>query len=234
MEFVVALLLVICYGLASYLAWAQRTPIYLIALAAGHLSALASPIWRLLYGVRFSPNLEQVQLLLGQPIPVSVLLGSGWYYPLPALVVLFLFRSHWWFPGTLSSLLTLVVFLVYHLLIEMFGLRTRTWGYTATALPFGLSAPLLGALMASLISYAMLYVLLTAQRFSWQSMLLIVLPAALGLSLLIYGLLGAPFWVALLLGGPDWVLSIGMLTCLGLLLWAGQIITAGLSRLREA
>jgi hypothetical protein len=232
MEFAATLLLVICYGLAIYLAWAQRAPIYLIALGAGHLSALASPLWRLLYGVRFSPGLETIQTLLGQPIPLGVLLGSGWYYPLPALLVLFLFGARWWFPGRVTSLMTLLIFLLYHLLIETIGLRTRTWSYDAPPLPLGLSAPLLSALMAGLISYGLLYALLAAHRFSWQGLLVSVLPAALALSLLIYGLLGAPLWMALLLSGPPWVLSLGMLASLGLLIWVGQIITAGLSRVQ--
>jgi hypothetical protein len=62
-------------------------------------------------------------------------------------------------------------------------------------------------------------------------MLLAVLPAALLLSLLVHGLLGAPLWIALLLDGQQWAVLAGMLSTVVLLVWAAQIITAGIRRL---
>lgn len=231
MEFAATLLLIVCYGTGGYLAWAQRTPLYLFAILAGHVGALASPLWRVLYGISYRLDLPTVLTLLGQPIPLPVLIGAGWYYTLPAMIVIFLFVTRWWFPGTLTSGLTYLVFLGYHLLIETLGLRTQTWAYDGAALPFGISAPLLAALMAGLISYGLLYVLLAVRRFAWPSMLLALLPSVLLLSLLVYGLLGAPLWVTLLLDGQDWAVAIGMATTLTLLAWAGWIITGGISRL---
>jgi hypothetical protein len=231
MELAATLLLIICYGLGGYLAWAQRTPLYLLALVAGHLGSLASPLWRVLYGVRYSLDLPTVETLLGQPVPLPVVLGSGWYYPLPALVVFFLFSTRWWFPGTVTGVLTYLIFLLYHLLIETIGLRTNTWSYFGLDLPLGFSAPLLAAIMAGLVSYGMLYTLLAVHRFAWGSLALAVLPSILALSLLVYGLLGAPLWIALLLEGEAWAVAVGMAVTLALLLWAGQIITGGIKRL---
>ncbi|PDW02867.1 hypothetical protein [Candidatus Viridilinea mediisalina] len=232
MEIVAILLLLICYGLAAYLAWLQRTPLYLLALGAGHLSALALPLWHMLYGARLSAGFEQAQQLLAQAIPMGVILGSGWYYPLPAIIVLLLWRTRWWFPGYLAGFITFFIFSLYHLVLETIGLRTRTWSYEAGLLPWGLTAPLLHAFMAAVISYGLLYVLLATNRFSWQSLLVLVLPAGLGLSLLVHGLLGAPFWVALIVGGPAWMAQVGLFTSLALLLWASQIITSGFNRLQ--
>lgn len=231
MQVAATLLLIVCYGLGGYLAWAQRTPLYLFALVAGHLGALASPLWRVLYGINYNLDLPMVQTLLGQPVPWPVVLGSGWYYTLPALVVFFLFSTRWWFPGALTGVLTYLIFLLYHLLIETLGLRTQTWAYSAIELPLGFSAPLLAAIMAGLISYGVLYTLLAVHRFAWPSMLLAILPAVLATSLLVYGLLGAPLWIALLLEGAAWAVVAGLLTCVVLLVWAGQIITGGISRL---
>lgn len=166
MELAATLLLIVCYGAAGYLAWAQRTPLYLLALISGHLGALISPLWRVLYGVSYSLDLPTVQTLLGQPVPWPVILGSGWYYTLPALVVFFLFSTRWWFPGAITGVLTYMTFLLYHLLIEAVGLRSRAWSYGEISLPLGFSAPLLAALMASLISYGVLYALLAAHRFA--------------------------------------------------------------------
>jgi hypothetical protein len=231
MVFATALLLIICYGLAGYLGWLQRTPLYLFALAAGHLSALASPLWRTLYGIEYNPAFSSVETLLGQAVPLPVVLGAGWYYPLPALVVFYLASTRWWFPGALTGVLTYLIFLLYHLLIETIGLRTQAWGYEVMVLPLGLSTPLLAAIMGGLISYGLLYVLLAVGRSTWPSMLLAVLPAPTLLSLLILGLLGAPLWIARLLDGQDWAVLAGMLSTIVLLVWAAQIITAGIKRL---
>lgn len=227
------LLLVACYALAMYLTWAQRTPIYLLALVSGHLSAFASPLWQLLYNVRYSEALSAVRYLIGQPIPLPVLLGAGWFYPLPALLVFFLYRVRWWFPGTLTGLLTYFVFLLYHLLIEALGVRSSTWIYDGAALSFDLPPLLLSAIMAALISLGLLYTLISTWRYAGLSMLLAVLPATLLLSLIIHGLLGAPLWVALLLDAQPWAAAIGLLSSLALLGWAIQIMTYGFSRLER-
>lgn len=231
MAFLAALLLIICYALAAYLGWLERTPLYLFAILAGHLSSLASPLWRLLYNVSYNLDLDTVQTLLGQSVPLPVVLGAGWYYPLPALVVFYLYTARWWFPGALSGLLTYLVFLLYYLLIEALGLRTNVWDYRSDVLPLGLSAPLLAALMAGLVAYGLLYTLLAVQRMSWSSMLLSLLPAPLALSLLVNGLLGAPLWLALLLDAQPWMVLVGLLSALGLLVWAVQIVTGGIQRL---
>lgn len=231
MELAAILLTVIVYGLAGYLWWQQRSPIYLFALLSGHLSALASPLWRLLYGVTYSSGLDTIQAILGQPIPQTVLIAAAWYYPLPALVVLFLYQTRWWFPGLITGLLTFLVFLLYHLLIETLGLRNSLWSYRGLALPLGLSSPIFSALMSGLVSYGLLYVLLAVYRYAWLSMALAMLPAALVLSLGVHGLLGAPLWVALLLQGAPWMVTIGMLSAIALLLWAVSIITGGIRRL---
>ncbi len=228
MELATTLLLILCYGLAAYLAWSDGTPVYLATLVAGHISSLASPLWRVLYGINYDLNLTLVQTLLGQSVPLPVLIGAGWYYPLPALVVYYLYVTRWWFPTVLTGVITYLTLLLYYLLIESFGLRAHIWAYSTTRLPLGLSAPLLAALMSALIAYGLLYVVLLTHRSTWQSMLLLILPAPLLLSLLIHGLLGAPLWIALLLNGQPWIVLAGLFSTLALLAWAGQIITRGI------
>lgn len=230
MQTAAILLLIICYGAAGYLAWQQRTPIYLLALAAGHLSALASPLWQLIYGVSYGVSLEAVQATISQPAPAALILAAGWHYPLPAMLVLYLYMTRWWFPGSITGLLTYLIFLLYHLLIELVGLRARLWSYRDMALPLGVPSPLVAAIMAGLISYAFLYVLLATYRYARLSMALAVVPAALLISLLIHGVLGAPLWIALVLNGAAWAVGLGTVSALALLLWAIQIVTGGISR----
>ena len=121
MQVLAALLLLVCYGLAGYLGYLQRTPLYLLTMVAGHIGALASPLWRVLYGIRYSLDMATVQTLLDQAIPTTVLLGAGWYYPLPALIVFYLYSTRWWFPGAVTGLLTYLIFVLYHLLHFTFG-----------------------------------------------------------------------------------------------------------------
>jgi hypothetical protein len=123
-----------------------------------------------------------------------------------------------------------MIFLLYHLLIELVGLRANLWSYREAALPMGLPSPLLSAIMAGLISYAALYVLLSTYRYAWLSMALAIIPSVLLISLLIHGLLGAPLWIALALNGASWTVGLGAISALALLLWAIQIITGGLRR----
>jgi hypothetical protein len=228
METAAIALLAICYGIASYIAWRQRSPIYLLALVAGHLSALASPLWRLLYGVSYGVSLHSVQAAIIQPVPSALFLAAGWHYTLPAMLVLYLYLARWWFPGGITGTLTYLIFLLYHLLIELVGLRANLWSYPEIALPLGIPSPLLAAMMAGLISYATLYALLSTYRYAWVSMALVVIPSVLLISLLIHGLLGAPLWIALALNGESWAVRLGTISALILLLWAVQIITRGI------
>jgi hypothetical protein len=228
METAAIVLLIICYGIAGYLGWRQRSPIYLLVIVAGHLSALASPLWRLLYGASYGVSLNSLQAAIAQPIPSWLILAAGWHYPLPAMLVLYLYVTRWWFPGRITGFLTYVIFLLYHLLIELVGMRASLWSYRATTLPLGLPSPLLAAIMAGLISYATLYILLSTYRYAWLSMAFAIIPSVLLVSLLIHGLLGAPLWIALVLNGASWAVGLGTISALALLLWAIQIITGGI------
>ncbi len=226
-------LLIICYCTAGYLAWRQQSPIYLLVIVSGHLSALAAPLWRLLYGVNSGVSLGSVLAALTQPAPMPLILVAGWHYPLPAMLVFYLYLTRWWFPGSISGTLTYLIFLFYHLLIELVGLRTSLWSYREISLPMGLPSPLLAAVMAGLISYATLYVLLSTYRYAWFSMAMVIIPSVLLVSVLTHGLLGAPLWIALALNGANWAMTIGTISALALLLWAIQIITGGIRRVDE-
>lgn len=231
MEGFALLVAVVCYGLAGYLWWRLRTPVYLFTLVSGHVGALASPLWAILYNIVYRPDLESLATLFGRPLLRNQFIASSWYYTLPAMIVLFLYQSRWWFPGYFSGLLTYIVLLLYHLILETLGLRTNIWTYTTSTLPFSVSNALISAMMAALVSLGLLYVLLLTYRYAPISLLLTLLPATLVLSLLVHGLIGAPLWLALLLPmarDQFWVVSIGLVSTLALLAWAIHIVTNGL------
>ncbi|MBP1467693.1 hypothetical protein EYB53_018405 [Candidatus Chloroploca sp. M-50] len=233
-EFLTILLLLIWYAAIGYFSWTQRTPIYFFTLLAGHVSALVIPLWSFAYGLEYRLDVVTVQILAAEPVPLGIMLSSAWLIPLPALAVFTLYRFRWWFPGQVTGLLTYLVFLLYHLLIEVAGMRLGFWSYASNGgLPLGLSASVLAAMMASLISYGLLYLLLVVQRFAWTSMLIALLPAILGLSLLMYGVLGAPLWLALVLDGADWTITAGLASTLLFLVWGWQIITRGIGQTEQ-
>lgn len=232
MEAIAVLMALVWYGLAIYLWWNQQRPIFFVALVAGHFSSLTAPLWSLLYPAIYRPNLETLFTLFGQPVPTAQFMAAAWFYPLPALLVLYLYSIHWWFAGYLTALLTYAAFLFYHTILESIGLRMGLWSYSgAAALPLGISHALLSTLMSALISLAFLYVLLLARRSSLPGLLLALLPAPLLLNLLVRGLLGAPLWISQRLDDPSWIVTIGTVSTLGLLIWAIHIVARGLSRI---
>lgn len=231
MPVLIVLLTFAVYGLGVYLWWRENTPIYLIALLAGQLGTLLAPLWQILYRFNYNPDYGKLIGYLGQELPSIVLFG-GWFLVLPALVIFYLHRERWWFPGYTTGLLTFVVFVVYYLLLETIGVRLRMWSYdSALALPLGLPFTLLSALMNGLVSLGTLSLLLLTRRYAMMSLLTILLPTPLVLSLFVNGLLGAPLYTVLLLQSQlnlasGWANAIGGLGTLGLLIWSTHTVAS--------
>ena len=252
MDLGIILLTLSVYGMACYLWWRERSPNYLIALLAGHLGSLLSPLWQALYGFIYTLRSPALYTLLGHPLPRTVFLGA-WTIMLPSLAIFYLFRHRWWFSGYTTSLMTFVLFVLYHLMVEMLGIRSGWWCYTGQSalpfglplvplaqasggcadplLPFGLPVAFLAALMNGLVSLGALSALLLTHRYAWTSLVLILLPIPLLLSLFVHGLLGAPLYAALLLGAQSsWAGAIGLLGTLGLLVWGAHIVAGSLTQ----
>src|SRR5262245_66337038 len=98
MQLGVILLTMGAYGLAIFLWWREGTPNYLVALIAGSLMTLLSPLWQSLYGFAYDNQLTPLFTLLGRPLPRTVFL-AGWTIMLPPLIIFYLFRHRWWLSG---------------------------------------------------------------------------------------------------------------------------------------
>jgi hypothetical protein len=235
---------VIMYALAIFLWWREHTPNYFVALLAGNLAVLLSPFWQALYVFSYNEDfpilyrigsvggIQALARLQAFGLPRPVFLG-GWLIMLAPLAIFYLYRHRWWFPGYLTSLLTFILFVLYHLLIETIGLRQGWWNYNGGALPLGLGKPLLAALMNGLVSLAALAALLLTRRYSLGSLLAILLPIPLALCLLVHGLLGAPLYTALLLQAQSWAGAIGLIGTLGLVASGVHIVASSLEQPRE-
>ena len=122
MEFGVILLTIGLYGLAIFVGMRERTALYVVGLAAGQLSTLASPLWQRLYRFSYSPDFPTLLSYADHPLPRIVFM-SGWMMVLPALLLIYIFRRHAWYTTYIAALMLGFMFLVYHLLIEGFGTR---------------------------------------------------------------------------------------------------------------
>jgi hypothetical protein len=255
MQLGVILLTLGVYGLAAYLWWHEHSPNYLIALLAGNLVSLLSPLWQALYGFSYDGRLAPLYTLLGHPLPRTIFLAA-WTIALPPLVIFYLFRRRWWLSGYTTGLLTFVLFVIYFLVVEMSGVRAGWWCYSGrTSLPFGLLPPaqpavatscsgpslsfglpvtFLAALMNGLVALGLLSALLLTHRYAWTSLLFILLPIPLLLSLFVNGLLGAPLYAALLLQAQaSWAGALGLVGTLGLLAWGAHIVAGSLNQQRD-
>lgn len=229
MEFLVLLVALACYGLAV-LAWRrERTPLYLIVLLSGQVGVAVVPLWNLLYNNPYSADLAVFSEPFGIPLYNIQMFAASWHYTLPVLLVFYLYNARWWHPSYALSLLIFASFLLYHSLLEAAGIWLGFWAYEDTAtLPVGISPALMSTLMAALISLALTYVVMTVRRYSWQSMLAFMLPAPLLISILVRGLIGAPFWIVQALNLADWAQLIGsassiVLTVVGVHIFADSL-----------
>jgi len=231
METAVVLLTIVCYALAIFLGWQWRTPMFVFALLAGHISSLVSPIWSFLYGFTYAADLKVFSSVAGLTFIQPLIIAASWFYTLPALLVIALYRLRLWRAGYLTGMLTFAGFLGYHLLLEIFGMGQGIWEYTMMAtLPLGIANWMLSALMATLISLATLYILLMVFRYSWVTMFALLVPAPLIFSVVVRGMLGAPLWISRLLRAESWAASIGVICTLAFLAWAVHIVVWGISR----
>jgi hypothetical protein len=235
---------IVAYALAIFLWWRERTPNYFVALLAGHLAVLLSPFWQALYVFRYNESfpvlyhmgalggIRALARLQAYGLPRPVFLGA-WSIMLAPLAIFYLYRHRWWFPSYLTSLLTYILFVLYHLLIETIGMRQGWWSYSGGTLPLGLGQPLLAALMNALVSLGALAALLLTRRYALGSLVAILLPIPLALGLLVHGLLGAPLYTALLLRAQSWAGAIGLIGTLGLVASGVHIIASSLEQPRE-
>src|SRR5512145_1406173 len=169
MEIGIIILTLGAYGLAIYLWWQEHSPNYMVALVAGHLSALLSPLWQVLYGFNYSETYPALYTIFGHPLPRPIFIAA-WTIMLPPLIIFYLYHHRWWFASYITSVLTFVLFVLYYVLIETVATNAGWWRYSGqTALPLGIPPTLLAGLMNGLIGIGLLWALLATRRYSWSS-----------------------------------------------------------------
>jgi hypothetical protein len=240
MELGVIILTLGVLGLAVFQGLRERTTLYVVALVAGMVSTLPSPLWQLLYGFAYQPALAPILSLFGNPLPRTVFF-AGWLVMFPALLTIALSQRRAWFTSYLAAILLFSIFLVYHILIETIGTRSGWWGYANPLLPLNIASTMLAAIMNALVSLGVLAALQVTRHYTIGSMLIFLLPIPVLLRLFVHGLLGAPIFTGLLLRTylpslvtESWADLIGALGTLALLVWAIHLVASTLARQGEA
>jgi hypothetical protein len=236
MEIGVILLTVGAFGLAIYQGVRDRTALYVMALLAGQLSTLPSPIWQWLYRFTYTISGPALLTLADHPLPRIVAL-AGWTAMVPPLLIMLLSRRRLWFTSYPVALLLFTLFLVYHIVIEAVGTQAGWWHYEGPQLPLRISGIVLAALMNALVSLGILAALQVTRHYAFGSLVLFLLPVPLLLRLLVHGLLGAPIFTVLLirtympeLATESWADLIGVAGTLALLVWGVHVVAGTLTR----
>jgi hypothetical protein len=236
MELGVIILTIGVYGLAIYQGVRERTALYVVALLAGQLSTLASPIWQILYRFSYAGGGSALLTLFGRSLPQIIAL-AGWTALLPALLVIAFSQRRFWFTSYPAALLLFAVFLIYHLVIETIGTQAGWWRYDGPVLPLRISGVVLAALMNTLVSLGTLAALQVTRHYTIGSLVMFLLPIPLLLRLLVHGLLGAPIFTVLLLrtympelATESWADMIGVVGSLALLGWGVHLVAGTLAR----
>ena len=228
MEIILFLATALVLLLCGYIGISTRSPVFLIVACAAMVAGMGTPLWHLLYGIAYDPALSTSFANL---VPTIALYG-GWVMVLPTLVIFMGLRRQFGEYGSLQSWAVIGGMAMYFWVIELLGVQTGLWSYDNEIATLGIPFSLLLALLHTFCAAAMLRVLFEY----WRQSLLVTLqlvPIWIGLQLLTYALIGAPYYAMSYLSTNELLTSIGLVCSLGLIFWGFVIIVNGFVSLKS-
>ncbi len=225
---------VLAYLLATLLLWRDRTLRPFLLLLAGSITTLSQPIWSRLFAN--APQAPGNIVHFGEvaSIPLWAMLGGGVLLALPPLFIVYGLRHGWWNQHYLAAWGFFVSFFLFFLILEVVQARSEIRLFVRPTLPRGGRAEtLLHALLLAATSFGLLYAFVTTRHFALQIAMLPLLLSGLAASVLLFGILCSPLWVARLLDQPDRIVLIGAAVSALLLLWAVHLLASGLHEGRQ-
>ena len=151
---------------------------------------------------------------------------GGWVMVFPAVIVFMALRRQMGLYGRLQSWAIVVGMLVYYWVIELLGVQTGVWSYDNEIAALGIPFSLYLALLHTFCAAAMLRVLFEYWRVPLEATLQLV-PIWIGLQLLTYLIIGAPYYALSYLTESNILTTIGLVASLGLLGWGCYIVVNG-------
>ncbi|GIV95775.1 MAG: hypothetical protein KatS3mg057_0432 [Herpetosiphonaceae bacterium] len=202
---------------------------FFLVLLVSHLTALFDPLWQRLYAYSYEPPVTEVLTIFDRPLPVFILIGAAWFYSFPALVLFYFYRRRWWPRHYITGVIAFMSMLLYHLIGQGLALRSEIWSFDQVGmLPLDLPYPLFTAALAALVSLLNLYLLIATRHYALPALIRDLVGGLVSAPILVYGILGAPFWLPQMLEQPSWVVGLGLVMTVGLVIWVIHLTCWGL------
>lgn len=222
------------YAVAAYLLWVDRSIRPLLLLLAGSISTLSQPLWARLFANKpiVPGNIIRVGALFD--VPFWTVVGGGVLLAIPVLFVLYGLRHRWWVQHYATAWGFFICFVLFFLIVEAFLARSRIVLFSHPRLPQGgLAETILQAVLLAGISFGLLYTFVSTRHYALQIALLPMLLSGLATSLLLFGVLCSPYWVARFLNQSDRIMLASAAVSVLLVLWAIHLLASGLHAGRQ-
>lgn len=206
---------------------------YAVVLFAGLLTAAFDPLWQRLYGLTYPANASAF-MLWGRAVPQFAVMSASWLLILPAIITYFGGRRRWWPRHYLTGIIAFVAFILYHIIVQGLARRTGLWDYVnPTASTWGLGYNLLIAALSALISLLVYYMLVATRYYPPETAAPTLIVGVVLTPLLVYGILGAPYWLPQLTGQSSNIIRIGTIVMLLMVAWVAHLACWGMHASRR-
>lgn len=225
------LVTIVAYCAAVFMLVRYRSYRYLVALLAGHFVVLLDPLWQRLYGLSY-PAGSGISLW-NRTVPMFMVLSYSWMAILPALLLYFGHKQRWWRRDYITGLIAFCALVLYHMILQGIGSRAGLWTFANTSSVFGMNPYMLLAIMGGLVSLLILYVLVMTRFYAPETAIPTIVIGVVLAYALVYGILGAPFWMPRLIEGSETFAKIGVLVTLFLTGWVVHLACLGIHNTRK-
>ncbi|HYF65825.1 MAG TPA: hypothetical protein VD886_23550 [Herpetosiphonaceae bacterium] len=224
---------ILLFGAALVLWIRFRAYRYAVVLFAGLLTSAFDPLWQSLYGLTY-PASASAFMLWERPVPQFAVMCASWLLTLPAIITYFGGRRRWWPRHYLTGIIAFVAFILYHIIIQGLARRTGLWDYaSSTAAAWGLNYNLFIATLSALISLLVYYMLVATRFYPPETAAPTLIVGVVLAPPLVYGILGAPYWLPLITDQSPNIVRIGTLVTLLMVAWVAHLACWGMHASRR-
>lgn len=228
MEIVLILATLMALAACVLFGMATKTNVFVLVALTAMVGGAMSALWHWLYGVVYADSLIH---FIGNRVPFIALLG-GWVMVLPTLLIFATLRRRFGQINYVQSWAIAIVVFLFFWMVEGVGVRVGIWSYDNEMSAAGIPMNVLLALLHTLNAMILLRMLFEYWRVSFVTTLQLPL-IWLGLQILTYGIIGAPYYAMSFLTGSSVMTAFGLLSTMLLVLWGLHIVMQGLTSLQS-
>jgi hypothetical protein len=228
MEIVLILATMLALAVCVVFGMATKTQVFILVALTAMVGGAVSVLWHWLYGVVYANTLIG---LIGNQVPLIAFFG-GWVMVFPSLLIFATLRRRFGQISYAQSWLIAVIVFLFFWMIEGMGSNIGLWSYDNQISALGIPMGVLLALLHTLNAMILLRMLFEYWRVTFVTTLQLPL-IWLGLQLLTYGIIGAPYYVMSFLTGSSVMTAFGLLSTIVLVGWGLHIVMQGLASLQN-